>query len=152
MLLNGVSEVSFLFTMSKATLILLATLNNLFDSFCNSDLKRNLINIFFFNACICLVFGTFSEYKTLLSLFQYGGDSVELIGNNEYRNAFLAGSGYFGISSLYGLVFAIVLKIIIDDKNHNFFKLLVIALAGLFAGRVALICYLIAILYYVFEI
>lgn len=148
-LLNGVSEVSFLFTMSKATLILLATLCYLIV-FYNSDLKRNLINIFFFNACICLVFGTFSEYKTLLSLFQYGGDSVELIGNNEYRNAFLAGSGYFGISSLYGLVFAIVLKIIIDDKNHNFFKLLVIALAGLFAGRVALICYLIAILYYVF--
>lgn len=148
-LLDGVSEISFLLTMGKATLILLATLCYLIV-FYNSDLKRNLINIFFCNACVCLVFGTFPEYKSLLSSFQYGGDSVELIGNNEYRNAFLAGSGYFGMSSLYGLAFAVVLKIIIDDKNHSFLKLLVIALAGLFAGRVALICYFIAILYYVF--
>ncbi len=148
-LLSGISEYSFLLTMSKATSILIATVLYLIVYY-DSNLKKNIMNIFFVNACICLIFGTFHEYKDLISIFQYGGDSVELIGSNEYRNAFLAGSGYFGMSSLYGLAFAILLKISIDDKSHNYLKLLIIALAGLFAGRIALICYLIAIVYYVF--
>lgn len=146
---TGVGEYSFLLTMGKATSILIATILYLIVYY-DSDLKKNMMNVFFINAIICLIFGTFPDIKFLIEIFQYGGEQVELIGNNEYRNAFLAGSGYFGISSLYGLAFAILLKITVEKKGYNFLKLLIIALAGLLAGRVALVCYLIAIIYYVF--
>lgn len=147
---DGASDLSYLLTMSKTTLILISAISYLFV-FYNSDIKNNFINVFFVNACICLFFGTFPENKKFLTPFQYGGDEVsELLGSNEYRNAFLSGSGYFGISSLYGLAFAFCLKLVVDSKRKiDYFKLLIIGIAGLFAGRVALVCYGIAILYFV---
>lgn len=149
---DGASDISYLLTMLKTTLILLSTLLYIVV-FYRSDIKNNFINIFFLNACICLFFGTFSDYKFYLLPFQYGGEAAsEFLGSNPFRNAFLSGSGYFGISSLYGLAFAFCLKIVIDANQKNkfdYFKLLIIAIAGLFAGRIALICYLIAILYFV---
>lgn len=151
--ISGADEINYLLTTLKTTLILIAAFFYVIV-FYESDIKSNFINIFFLNSCICLFFGIYTELKVYLEPFQYGADEVsELLGSNPFRNSFLAGSGYFGISSLYGLAFAFCLKLIIDDKeknNFNYLKLLLIAIAGIFAGRVALVCYFIAILYFLF--
>lgn len=150
-LFNGAEDLSYLLTMSKTTLILISSLLYL-TVFYKEDFEKDFINVFFVNACICLLFGSFYELKDYLTIFQYGGeDTNELLGGNLYRNAFLAGSGFFGISSLYAVAFTFCLKVIVDtdEKNtFNYLKLLIIAIAGMFAGRVALVCYLLAIIYF----
>lgn len=152
-LFSGAEDLSYLLTMSKTTLILISSLMY-FIVFYKADFENDFINVFFINACICLFFGSFYELKDYLIVFQYGGeDTNELLGANPYRNAFLAGSGFFGISSLYAVAFTFCLKFIIDSEEKrafNYVKLLVIAIAGMFAGRVALVCYLLAILYFSF--
>lgn len=148
-LFSSMDDYSYVLTTLKTTLVLISTLAYLVV-FNQSNLKKNLFNIFFINACICLFLGTFPELKFLIYPFKYGDDpSTSLIGESEYRDAVLAGSSYFGVSSLFGLVFAFCLKLSLESgKLFDYIKLIVIAFAGILLGRIALLCYLISMLYF----
>lgn len=148
-LFSSMDDYSYLLTTLKTTMVLLATTSYLMV-FKDTNLSKNLFNVFFLNACICLFLGSLPEYKFLIYPFKYGDDpEISLIGSSEYRDAVLAGSSYFGVSALFGLAFALFLRIsLIEKKAINYFKLIVIAISGLLLGRVALVCYLIALIYF----
>lgn len=149
-LLSGVDDISYLLTTIKTTSIVLASLLYLV-TFGDKNILKNIFIVFFINALICLFFGTFPNYKFLLNFFQYPTvfGTTEIIGFNEYRNAFLAGSGYFGISSLYAIVFPIALYYVSISKDvFSYLKLFFIMLSGVLAGRVALVCYFITVVYF----
>lgn len=148
-LFSPMDDYSYLLTTLKTIMVLLATTFYLIV-FKDTNLSKNLFNIFFLNACICLFLGSLPEYKFLIYPFKYGEDpEISLIGSSEYRDAVLAGSSYFGVSALFGLTFAFFLRIcLIEKKAINYFKLIVIAISGLLLGRVALVCYLIALVYF----
>lgn len=145
-------DVSYWLSAMKSLVILLATLFYL-AIFYKSNIILNIVNVFFVNALVCIFFGTFPDNKFIISYFQYpttiGGN--ELIGMNEYRNAFLSGSGYFGVASLYSLVVPIVLYYIFLNKNFfNFVKLFFVLIAGVLAGRIALVAYFISFVLFSF--
>lgn len=148
-LFSSLDDISYLLTMLKTTLILISMIFYL-AVFYNSDIKNNLFNIFFINSIVCLIFGSFPELKFMIYPFKYGDDpGSSLIGFNEYRDSMLSGSSYFGISSLFGLAFAFLLKITIEEnKISNYMKLLVISIVGVLAGRVALLCYVLSLVYF----
>lgn len=145
-------DVSYWLSAMKSLVILLATLFYL-AIFYKSNIILNIVNVFFVNALVCIFFGTFPDNKFIISYFQYpttiGGN--ELIGMNEYRNAFLSGSGYFGVASLYSLVVPIVLYyIFLNKKFFNFVKLFFVLIAGVLAGRIALVAYFISFVLFSF--
>lgn len=145
---GGGADLSYLLTMIKTTSILLSMFLYLLVFYDDNILER-IVNVFFVNGVFCLFFGTFHEFKFLINPFQYGNDVFGLIGDSEYRTAFLAGSGYFGISSLYSIVFVIALYIVSRKPTlFNLLKIFVIAAAGILAGRVALVCYFICLLFF----
>lgn len=148
-LFSDLDDISYLLTTLKTTSILLASLFYL-SIFGRSNLSKNLFFVFLIASLICLFFGTFPNLKFLIYPFKYGDDIENaLIGGNEYRDAFLAGSSYFGISSLYGLAFSYLLMYCLEKRENLYYLYLgIIAIAGIFAGRVAIICYLIAVLYF----
>ncbi|ALV74310.1 hypothetical protein [Acinetobacter johnsonii] len=148
-LFSSMDDYSYVLTTLKTTLVLLSTLAYLMV-FNDSNLKNIFFNIFFLNGLICLFLGTFPDFKFLIYPFKYGDDpSLSLIGASEYRDAVLAGSSYFGVASLFGLAFAFCLKISLQSgKIVDYVKLIVIAFAGLLLGRVALLCYLLSIIYF----
>ena len=144
-------EPSFIFSMLKSMLILCASIAYLI-AFGEEDLESDILNVFFINAIIALTVGRFNEYQYLVDFFKLPA-ARELIGYITYRNSFLAGSGYFGIGSIYGLVGAFYIVRISQGKFAGavtWVKLLVIMLAGIFAARTAFFCYLIATSYLVF--
>lgn len=136
-------DISYLLTTLKTTGILIATLLYLM-AFYDRLIIRKVFNIFFLNALICMFFGYFSELKEFFIYpFQHMND-IELIGMSEYRNSFLAGSGYFGIASLYAYAMPIFLYYINKNGNYlQYLKFSLIAIAGILAGRVALLVYMI---------
>lgn len=145
-------DISYWLSAMKSLVILLATLFYL-AIFYNSNIILNIVNVFFVNALVCIFFGTFPDYKFIISYFQYpttmGGN--ELIGMSEYRNAFLSGSGYFGIAALYSLVVPMVLYyIFLNKKIFNFVKLFFVLIAGVLAGRIALVTYFISFVLFSF--
>ncbi|WP_180113199.1 hypothetical protein [Acinetobacter sp. YH12073] len=150
-LVDSFQDYSYFLSMMKATLILISSLIYI-ALFEKKDTLFYLFMIFFINSLICFYFGTYPENKFIIKYFSYpvGDGSVELIGANEYRNAFLAGSGYFGIAALYAFVFPVLLYYIVEQVNSNkyiyYIMLFVIACAGLMAGRVALLCYFISLI------
>lgn len=140
------SDLSYLLTMMKTTSILVSMLLYLLVFYDDNILER-IVNVFFINGLFCLFFGTFHEFKFLINPFQYGNDVFGLIGDSEYRTAFLAGSGYFGIASLYSIAFVVALYVVSGKPTlFNLLKIFVIAAAGILAGRVALVCYFICLL------
>ena len=148
LMFSGGDDISYLLTMIKSTSILLAMFSYLLV-FYDDNILEKIVNVFFVNGIFCLFFGTFYEYKPLITVFQYGEEVFGLIGDSEYRTAFLAGSGYFGISSLYSVAFAIALYVTSNKPTIlNFIKILVIAIAGVLAGRVALVCYFLCIAFF----
>lgn len=145
---GGGADLSYLLTMIKTTSILVSMFLYLLVFYDDNILER-IVNVFFINGLFCLFFGTFHEFKFLIAPFQYGNDVFGLIGDNEYRTAFLAGSGYFGISSLYSIAFVVALYTISTKPTLvNLLKIFVIAVAGILAGRVALVCYFISLLFF----
>ena len=145
------SDFYYLLSTIKAFFILFASI---FYLACFFDLKLNnrLLNVFFINALICLVFGTFPDWKIFLKPFQYG--SHELSGLNEYRNAFLSGSGYFGISAPFAFAFCYFEYVFFEGqiKNKSLYivKLFIILLAAILAGRIAIPIAGLSILYFCF--
>ncbi|RSO33701.1 hypothetical protein EA763_11435 [Acinetobacter lactucae] len=141
-LISG-DDYSYLLTTLKTTFILIATVFYL-ASLKKDNLFKNFLIIFFINALVCIFFGTFPEYKLILNYVQYSTTegSNDLIGMNEYRNAFLAGSGYFGIASLYCLISPVLIYYMYINNNLLIrFKFILIMAAGVLAGRVTLLCY-----------
>lgn len=146
------ADLSYLLTTLKTTEILIATFLYILVFFDNKIIKK-LFNIFLINSLICMFFGYFSDLKPyFIYPFKFSsGTTIELIGFNEYRDSFLAGSGYFGISSLYAFAFPLFIAYANDNKSFlNYVKLFFIGGAGILAGRVALVAYSIAIFSYSF--
>lgn len=149
---SGAEEIAYLLTTLKSTSGLISIFLYLIVFFDNRILER-MFNVFVLNAIFCLFFGTFPEFKFLIRFFQYGIENNLLIGSNEYRNAFLAGSGYFGISSLYSLFFVILVYFLFKEKTIlNYIKAILFMFAGIMAGRIALISFFITgIFYFIFK-
>jgi hypothetical protein len=149
-LLSFDTDLSYLLTTLKTTEILIATFLYLLVFFDQKIIGR-LFNVFLLNSLICVFFGYFSDLKPyFIYPFKFSsGATIELIGSNEYRDSFLSGSGYFGISSLYAFAFPLFVSYVNDNKGFfNYVKLFFIGSAGILAGRVALIAYSIAIFSY----
>lgn len=139
-------DMSYLLSTLKASVILLSTICYL-SMFYDDKLFDRLINVFFINALICFIGGSYLPFKELLSPFRYGG---ELIGFNPYRDAFLSGSGYFGISSVYAFAFCCFLYLYSQTGikvKYFSLKLFSILLAGILAGRIAIPISLLAFTY-----
>ncbi|ATW42962.1 hypothetical protein [Glaesserella parasuis] len=152
-MIDYAEEFSFVGSSLKATSILASSL--IYISAFGANKKRlfeKILNIFFINAAICLYIGTYTEYQYIVDFFKV--EAKDLIGGTPYRNAFLAGSGYFGIGAAYGLVFAFLLAYIYEHKEQskiiNYFKLTLILIAGVFAARTVFLCAIITILYIIF--
>lgn len=145
-----VDDGNFLFITSllRADIFLIATIIYLV-SFNQNDLPKKLLNIFFLNAIIALIIGSFPEYQYLVDFFKIS--SEELIGYNPYRNAFLSGSGYFGIGAPYALAtgfYLLYLSTYNKDTNYlHYIKLIIIAVAGILAARTAILAVGISIAY-----
>lgn len=142
-------ESSFLLSTIKSTIIFIASIFYLI-AFYDNNLVKRLIIVFFINSIICFIAGSFPELKDILAVFKY--DSNELIGLNPYRDAFLAGSGYFGIASVYIFFFCFYLYLIINSeriKVINILILLSILLASILAGRISIPIAFIAFIYFV---
>lgn len=148
-LLDGAEDIGYFLTILKTTSTLISIVLYLIVFYDNKTINR-MFNVFVLNALICLFFGTYPQLKPLIRPFQYGIENNILIGSNEYRNAFLSGSAYFGISSLYSLFFVMVIYIIIRDKKYiDYLKTFFYMIAGVMAGRIALISFFITGLFYV---
>lgn len=140
-LFDGGSDLSYLGTSIKALVILLATLTFLM-SFDSNQLAEKLFNVFFINACIALFVGSHQEYQIFVDIFKPNG-GMELIGSIPYRNAFLAGAGYFGIGAPYGLASAFFIVYFLSEKSFSLIslaKVLIILIAAIFAARTVFIC------------
>lgn len=138
----------FITSLLRADIFLISTITYLI-SFNQNDLPKKILNVFFFNAIIALTIGSFPQYQYLVDFFKIS--SEELIGYNPYRNAFLAGSGYFGIGAPYALVtgfYLLYLSTYSYTNNYiNYIKLLVIAVAGILAARTAVLAIGLAVIY-----
>lgn len=138
----------FITSLLRADIFLIATIIYLV-SFNQNDLPKKLLNIFFLNAIIALIIGSFPEYQYLVDFFKIS--SEELIGYNPYRNAFLSGSGYFGIGAPYALAtgfYLLYLSTYNKDTNYlHYIKLIIIAVAGILAARTAILAVGISIAY-----
>lgn len=148
---NGAEEPSYIASSLKTTAIMLATLLYI-SAFPQQELFKKLINIFFTNGAIALFVGTFQEYQYIIDFFKAG--TTELIGYTPYRNAFLAGSGYFGIGAAYGLALPFFLVYTLETKKYyslsEILKFSIIFLSGIFAARTVFLCVFIAIFYLIF--
>ncbi|MDO2947928.1 hypothetical protein M8828_05730 [Aeromonas simiae] len=133
------TELELTFTLSICkTLIILFSCLLYISVFETNRLSHDLINVFFVNAVICFVAGSVPSLLEFVYIFKPDNSLLSWI---PYRNAFLAGSGFFGISTAYGLVFFLICYLIKEEKQPLMFylKSLTIILAGVIAGRTAML-------------
>lgn len=130
-------ELDYLLSIFKSLVIFTSATFYLLAFGCDR-INDRLINIFFVNGIVCLVAGSFPAILDIVYLFKSGMREVGFI---PYRNAFLAGSGYFGIASAYSVVILLCAhKLIKDGFSFNFsIKFMVILVAGVLAGRTAFV-------------
>lgn len=150
-ILDGAEDVSYLGTSLKGFGIFVSSLLYLI-AFNTENIFSKLINVFFINALIALIVGTFQELQPYINLFKPNG-GAELRGWTPYRNAFFAGSGYFGIGAPFAvaIVFFMTQLLVKLRKNIlNNLKLLFIIIAGVFAARTVFICIAVAVVYLLF--
>jgi len=138
-------EHNYLLSLSKSLLIFMAAIFYLAAFGCER-INEKLINIFFVNGVICLVAGSIPEALGVVYLFKNSVNEFEFI---PYRNAFLAGSGYFGIASVYAVIILLCAhKLVKDGLSLNFaIKFMVILVAGILAGRTAFVGIAISFVY-----
>jgi hypothetical protein len=129
-------EMSFFFSSAKSLVILISALLYV-KAFLCKDTGRQIVNIFVLNAVICLVAGTYTPLLDIVYKFKAGGDLDP--GFIPYRNAFLSGSGYYGIGAPYAVVFLLSMVLLLNfsgKKNlFEYFKIMLIAIAGMLAAR-----------------
>ncbi|WP_438288216.1 hypothetical protein [Edwardsiella tarda] len=140
-------EVGYLLSTLKSFLIFLSAIAYII-AFGISDINDKLINIFFVNGLICFIAGSFPEVLALVNFFKIENHEI---GSIVFRNSFLSGSGYFGISSIYAIIILLCgYKLVNDGASLSFLiKFLVILLAGVIAGRTAFIGVAVAFFYVV---
>ncbi|MCD6703719.1 MULTISPECIES: hypothetical protein [Vibrio] len=138
-------EISYLLSILKSFAIFISCLLYL-SAFGIKNIDIKIINVFALNAIICLIAGSIPSLLNIVYFFKSGDIEVGFI---PYRNAFLSGSGYFGISSVYAVIIAFcTFKILSSRLNFQFFiKFLLIVLAGVLSGRTAFVGLFIGLLY-----
>lgn len=138
-------EINYLLSTFKSLLIFSAAVLYLFVFGCER-INDKLINIFFANGVICLIAGSIPVVLDWVYLFKVGVREVEHI---PYRNAFLAGSGYFGMASAYALIILLCAhKLVRNGVSPSFIiKFIIILIAGVLAGRTAFVAILISFAY-----
>lgn len=138
-------ELNYFLSILKSAIIFMAAVLYLI-SFGSDRINDKIINVFFANGVICLVAGSVPELLNLVHIFKSGASGVDFI---PYRNAFLSGSGYFGIASAYSIVFLLCAhKLVKDGLSVGFLiKYLIILIAGILAGRTAFIGIAISLIY-----
>ncbi|GHW58037.1 hypothetical protein VCSRO197_2723 [Vibrio cholerae] len=143
-------ELTFILSICKTLIIFLSCL--LFISiFDTRRLAYDVIDIFFINSIICFIAGSIPPLLDLVYIFKPDDALLSWI---PYRNAFLAGSGFFGISTAYGLVFFLIFYLINEEKQPLMFylKSIIIILAGVIAGRTAMLGLVFGGILFVFDI
>ncbi|MBL0578953.1 hypothetical protein JD491_15225 [Aeromonas caviae] len=138
-------EQNYLLSIFKSFLIFFSAISYL-AAFGGERINDKLINIFFVNGVICLVAGSIPSVLELVYLFKSG---LPVPGFIPYRDAFLAGSGYFGISSIYAIIILFCAhKLINEGLSFSFaIKFMVILVAGVLAGRTAFVGIIISLIY-----
>ncbi|OUS52102.1 hypothetical protein BM607_012885 [Shewanella sp. SACH] len=138
-------ELNYLLSISKSLVIFSATTFYLLAFGCER-INDKLINIFFINGVICLIAGSIPAILEWVYFFKSG---VAEQGFIPYRNAFLAGSGYFGMASAYAVIILLCAhKLVKDGLSVNFaIKFMVILVAGVLAGRTAFVGVAISFVY-----
>ncbi|MFQ2917728.1 hypothetical protein ACK3YF_00615 [Aeromonas allosaccharophila] len=138
-------EQNYLFSIFKSFLIFFSAISYL-AAFGGVRINDKLINIFFVNGVICLVAGSIPSVLEIVYLFKSG---VPVPGFIPYRDAFLAGSGYFGISSIYAIIILLCAhKLINEGLSLSFaIKFMVILVVGVLAGRTAFVGIVISFIY-----
>lgn len=152
---EGGDDIRFILAIIKSIIILLTTFIFLASFNGKVDLKKILFNLFLINACIALIIGANPEYLNIVNYFKPDGLSTILIGSIPFRNAFLAGSGYFGIAAPYAIVISFFLGLLTisqyNMKGWRYYPLLLIMfIAGVLAGRIVIFCVLFMLLYLIF--
>ncbi|MEB0084359.1 hypothetical protein QN379_20325, partial [Glaciimonas sp. Gout2] len=144
------AEISFFFSSAKSTLILVATLLYV-KAFLQKDTGLHILNIFTFNALICFVAGSFPSFLNYIYIFKLGDPEPGFI---PYRNAFLAGSGYYGIGAPYAIVFLFSVIYIISSNRYawtNYIRMMLIAVAGVLAARTVFVGIIFGALYALYK-
>ncbi|MEH8221900.1 hypothetical protein Q7I19_12820 [Aeromonas veronii] len=115
-------------------------------AFGGERINDRLINIFFMNGVICLVAGSIPSVLEMVYLFKSGVPEPGFI---PYRDAFLAGSGYFGMASIYAVIILLCAhKLVNDGLSLSFaIKFMVIVVVGVLAGRTAFVGIVISFIY-----
>lgn len=138
-------ELNYLLSIFKSFVIFTSATFYLLAFGCDR-INDRLINIFFINGVICLVAGSVPAILEWVYFFKSGVPEPGFI---PYRNAFLAGSGYFGMASAYAVIILLCAhKLVNDGLSVNFaIKFMVILVAGVLAGRTAFVGVAISFIY-----
>lgn len=138
-------ELNYLLSIMKSLVVFSATLFYLV-AFGFKHISDKLINIFFINGVVCLVAGTIPEVLDIVYMFKSNVRELEFI---PYRNAFLAGSGFFGLASAYAIIILLCARKIVKDGLSLEFaiKFMVILIAGILAGRTAFVGIMVSFVY-----
>lgn len=108
-----------------------------------------LFLVYFCNAVVNFVSGTFPETFNFLSSFREDL-LTENVGKNPYRNSFVSGSGYFSIGTAYGLATLLFAFYLARSKSKNIFYMIMFvfsAIAAFVAARTSFFALAPAMLY-----
>lgn len=151
LLFSSAEDLSYLGSGVKATVLFISSILYLI-AFDSKYLFDRLFNVFFLNACVAMFIGTFQEYQYIVDIFKPNG-GMQLIGYVPYRNAFLSGSGYFGIGAPFALASAFIFSYLVLAKKLsflNFIKIVFIFISAIFAARTSFLCIGMTMLYLIF--
>ncbi|PMO63058.1 hypothetical protein BCT04_16140 [Vibrio breoganii] len=125
------------------TVIILLTIVMYTGRYEKEKIINNVFYIFILNSLICFLAGTFPELLKIVYIFK---PDVTLTTWITYRNAFLSGSGFFGIATAYS--FALI-ALAIQNKKRKIsvsflLQILILMIAGIIAARTTFIGILVA--------
>jgi hypothetical protein len=117
-----------------------------------AEFIKALVVVYFFNALVNVLAGTYPEHFQFLSFFRSDPISDSL-GANPYRNSFVSGSGYYSIGTAYGLIVLLFAFYLVHSKSKSAILAISIAfsaISGFIAARTAFFAIAPA-LFYVFK-
>lgn len=136
---NG--DVSYLLGVAKSVLVFVSVV--LFLSYyrivINNEFLNSLLILYSSNAAINFIVGTYPDYFSFLDLFR--GKSVsDALGDNPYRNSFIAGSGYYSIGTAYGLFLLFYTYFVRHERAYLLRSCgqALVALAGFVSARISM--------------
>ncbi|EKO3617654.1 hypothetical protein M3893_001950 [Vibrio metschnikovii] len=135
-------QLDFFGSLAKTLIIVMAVIMHL-SYYEKEKVIKDVVFIFVLNALICLIAGTFPYFLDFVRIFK--PDDV-MQGWIPYRNAFLSGSGFFGIATAYSIV--IVMMALESKKTVStllfIINCLLVIIAGVIAARTTFIALLFA--------